>query len=121
MYVLQYVIVYERKEFHGGYTDDLNTLENLCKGGHANFFVSPQIANPQILEIIPQSQARKFLRCAMVHKSQIRKFVMINPQIAFPQISLGPTPHEYRIRKFERKSVSDLDPHRFNSNIFLPT
>ncbi len=78
MFVLQYVIVYERKEFHGGCTDDLNILENLCKGGQANFFVSPQIANPQILELIPQSQVRKFLRCVMVHKSQIRKSQICN-------------------------------------------
>jgi hypothetical protein len=29
-----------------------------------NFFISPQIANPQILLLIPQSQILKFLRCA---------------------------------------------------------
>jgi hypothetical protein len=37
------------------------------------FFVSPQIANPEILRLIPQSQIRKFLRCARPHKkSQIQ-------------------------------------------------
>jgi hypothetical protein len=38
------------------------------------FFANPQIANSEILRLIPQSQ--------------IRKFVMINPQIANPQSSL---------------------------------
>jgi hypothetical protein len=28
----------------------------ICKAGHADFFVSPQIANTQILGLIPQSQ-----------------------------------------------------------------
>jgi hypothetical protein len=37
------------------------------------FFVGPQIANPQILELIPQSQIRTFLMGA-------------SPQIANPQI-----------------------------------
>ncbi len=43
------------------------------KGGHANFVGSPQIANPQILGLISQSQTRIFLRCA-------------SPQIVNPQI-----------------------------------
>jgi len=43
------------------------------QNGRANFFVSPQLAYPQILGLIPQSQIRKFLRCA-------------SPQIAKPQI-----------------------------------
>ncbi len=38
------------------------------------FFVSPQI-----LGLIPQSEIRKFFRCA---SPQIRKIVMINPQIS---------------------------------------
>ncbi len=54
------------------YTDQLL----LSKDGHAHFFVSPQI-----LGLIPQSQVRKFLSCAS-RKSQISKFVMINPQIS---------------------------------------
>jgi hypothetical protein len=117
-----WLYVYERKEFHGGCTDDLNILENLCKGGHANFSVSPQFANPQILELFPQSQVRKFFRCVMVHKSQIRKFVMINPQIADPQISLVSHSTNIESANLQGKgSVSDPDPHRFTSNIFLPT
>ncbi len=38
-----------------------------------NLFKGPQIANPQILGLIPQLQINKFLRCA-------------SPQIANPQI-----------------------------------
>jgi hypothetical protein len=57
----------------------------LNKGGHAIFFVSPQSANLQILGLIPQSQVRKFLRCASPHR-KIRKFGMINPQIANSRI-----------------------------------
>jgi hypothetical protein len=42
------------------------------------FFVIPQIANPQILWLTPQ--------ISEVYTSpQIRKFVMVNPQIANPQ------------------------------------
>jgi hypothetical protein len=43
------------------------------KGGRANFFVCPQIANPKILGLIPQSHNRKFLMCASLQ--------MANPQI----------------------------------------
>jgi hypothetical protein len=32
------------------------------RGGQANFFWSPQITNPQILWLIPQSKIRKFLK-----------------------------------------------------------
>jgi hypothetical protein len=46
------------------------------KVGTQNIFVSPQIANPQILGLIPQLQIGKILRCTSL---QIRKFVMINP------------------------------------------
>ncbi len=44
-------------------------------GGQANFCdESPQIANPQILGLIPQSQIRKFFFCLPVNKQlQIRK------------------------------------------------
>jgi hypothetical protein len=31
-------------------------MMQICKAGHADFFVSPQIANTQILGLIPQSQ-----------------------------------------------------------------
>ncbi len=52
------------------------------------FVVSPQIANPEILRLIPQWQIPKFLRCARPHKkSQIQKFVMIKPQVANLQIA----------------------------------
>jgi hypothetical protein len=54
--------------------------------GKLIFFVRPQIANPQIFGLIPQSQIRKFLRCS---GPQILKFVMINPTIVNPQIFLG--------------------------------
>jgi hypothetical protein len=45
----------------------------IIKGGHGNFFVCPQNANPQVLGLIPQSKISKLLRCA-------------NPQIANLQI-----------------------------------
>ncbi len=54
------------------------------------FLVSPQTANLPIFELIPQSQIRKFLRCASL---QIRKFVMMNPQISkfpwFPNLQIA--------------------------------
>jgi hypothetical protein len=43
-----------------------------AKVGTQIIFVSPQIANPQILGLIPQLKIRKFLKCA-------------SPQIANPQ------------------------------------
>ncbi len=74
--------------------------------GKQIFFVSPQMANPQILGLTPQSQVPKFLKYASlqianpqicntysanpkyanllgvpVRKWQIRKFAMIIPQI----------------------------------------
>ncbi len=48
-------------------------LSFYIKGEHANFCVSPQITDPQILGLVPQLQIRKFLRCA-------------SPQISNPQI-----------------------------------
>ncbi len=55
---------------------------HFCIGGQANFFLSPQIANSQILWLNPLSQIRKFLGVP-VRKSQIA-----NPQIfiIIPQI-----------------------------------
>ncbi len=51
------------------------------KGGQENFFVSPQIANPQILGLILQSQIRNFWGVS-VRKSQIRELQNIyGPQI----------------------------------------
>ncbi len=56
------------------------------KGGHAKFFCySANIPNPEILGLIPQSQIRKFPRCAspqipnlpmnwLIRKKHIRKF-----------------------------------------------
>jgi hypothetical protein len=51
-----------------------------------------------------------------VQKSQIRKFVMINPQIENPQFPWSPSPH---LRKFGKSSVSDPEPHWFASSIFF--
>jgi hypothetical protein len=80
----------------------------LTKGGNANFFVGPQIANPQILGLIPQSQIRKFLRCAspQIANPQI---CYVNPQISLvsslqiadPQICMGKG----------KSSIFDPDPH----------
>jgi hypothetical protein len=56
-------------------------------------FFSPQIANPQILRLIPQSQISKYLWCS-------------SPQITNPKISM------------EKGIVSDPDPHWFASNKF---
>jgi hypothetical protein len=55
------------------------------KDGHANFFVNPQIKNPQILGLIPQSQMknRKFVRKKAVFLIQIR--------IGLPLIFILPT------------------------------
>ena len=47
---------------------------NYQEGGRVNVFLSPHIANPEILGLNPQSQIRKFLRYA-------------SPQITNPQIS----------------------------------
>ncbi len=65
-------------------------------------FVSPQIANLQILGLIPQSQIRKFMRCAspQITNPQIVCLVY-SPQIANPQICK------------DKSSVSYLDPHWF--------
>jgi hypothetical protein len=59
-----------------------NNLSNK-KGGTHFFWVSPQIANPQILGLIPQS---RFAKPQVSEVLPVRKFVMINPQILNPQI-----------------------------------
>jgi hypothetical protein len=74
------------------------------------FFVCLQIANPQILGFIPQSQILKFLRRA-------------SPQFANPQISLVSQPTNRKSANpqicKEKNNVSDPDPHWFASNIFF--
>jgi hypothetical protein len=87
------------------------------KGGHANYFFTPQIANPRILGLIPQSKIRKFLRCA-------------SPQIANPQICndysvnrksaniLGVPDRKSQIRKFASKTAAFLI--QIYSTIFFP-
>ncbi len=52
---------------------EILTFGNISKVCMQICFLSPQIAYPQILGLIPQSQIHKFPRCA-------------NPQIANPQI-----------------------------------
>jgi hypothetical protein len=67
-----------------------------------------KICKPQIRKFLGSFRNQKSakLRGVPVQKSQIHKFVIINPQIANPQIC-------------KRKSnVSDPDPHLFASNIF---
>ncbi len=56
------------------------TADRVGKGKH--FFIRPQIANPQILGLIPQSKIRKFLRYS---GPQIRKGFFL--QIEYPQIT----------------------------------
>jgi hypothetical protein len=50
-----------------------------------------------------------------VRKSEIRKFLMINPLIGNPQISLVSQSANLQ----EKISVSDLDPHWSASNIYI--
>jgi hypothetical protein len=54
--------------------------------GMQNFFVSLQIANPQILASFDNHKSANFLRVP-VRKLQIRKIVMINPQISSSQFA----------------------------------
>ncbi len=52
-----------------------------------DFFSSPQIAYPQIIELIPQLQIRTFLRCVRSRKQithKICNFCMIIPQLSKP-------------------------------------
>ncbi len=80
-------------------------------------FFSPQTANLQILELIPQSQIPKFLRCASL---QIRKFVIINPQIRkfpwFPNLQIS------NLQIFKEKTVFLFQIHTGFCNIifYLP-
>ncbi len=80
------------------------------------FFVNPQTANLQILELISQSQIRKFLRCASM---QIRKFVMINSQIRkfpwFPNLQIA------NLQIFLEKTVFLFQIHIGFIVLFLPT
>ncbi len=50
------------------------------------FFInkSPQIANPQVLGLIPKSQIRKLLGCASQLSKNLQTYI-VNPQIANPQ------------------------------------
>ncbi len=82
-----------RSNHHWRYTVDRTSydvnkliLNNLRKhkDGHAVFFV---ISQSQIRKFLRWAQIRKFLRWASP-KSQVRKLVLINPQIANLQISL---------------------------------
>jgi hypothetical protein len=68
-----------------------------------NFFISPQIANPHILGLFPQSQISEVCQSA---NRKSATCVMINPQNAKLQIFKG------------KSSVSDPDPLWFTSNIF---
>ncbi len=68
------------------------------------YFVSAQISNPQILGLILQSQSANFWGVP-VRKSQIRKFVMINPQIAYPQISLVFQPANRKPANLKKKET----------------
>jgi hypothetical protein len=93
-----------------------STSQALKVGTHI-LFVSPQIANLQILGLIPQSQSQ----ISEVCQSANDKFVMINPQVANQQISLVYQQHiaNPQICK-EKSSVSDPCPQWFAFNIFLP-
>ena len=74
------------------------------KAGKLIFLVSPQIAN----SLIPQSQ--------------IRKFVMIYPQIKTPLISLVSQSAIRKSGNLQKNSASDPDPHWLASNtVLLPT
>ncbi len=57
----------------------------ISKGGQANFFLSPQIVNSQILVLILLSQIRKYLRYASPQIANLQIF-MNNPEIANPLI-----------------------------------
>jgi hypothetical protein len=78
------------------------------------FFVSPQIANPQIFGLIPQAQICTFLRCA-------------SPQIANPKICanrkttnfLVVPVHKSQICKFARKQTVFLIQIRIGLPLIL--
>jgi hypothetical protein len=75
--------------------------------GAQTFFVSPQLANPQIRGLLPQSQIRKFLRCA---SPQIAKPKICNEQFANHKSTnfFGVPVRKSQIRKFARKKAMFL-------------
>ncbi len=74
------------------------------KVGSQIYFVSRQIATPQIIGLIPHSQIHKFWGVT-VRKSKIQKFAMINPQIANHPKFLWCPVRTSQIRKFARKKA----------------
>jgi hypothetical protein len=70
----------------------------LLKVGRQTFFVSSQIANPQILGLIPHKSAN-FLGVP-VRKTQIRNYFTVSPQIANPQISSVFQPAHHKFANF---------------------
>ncbi len=64
----------------------------ICEGGHTHFFSSPQIANPQILGLIPQLKIRKFLKCAspQIANPQIATFAKKIADLRFAELICGP-------------------------------
>jgi hypothetical protein len=58
--------------------------DSLSEVGKANFLISPQIANLQIIELIPLSQICKFLW--VIRKSQICKFLQNNAQLCLKTV-----------------------------------
>jgi hypothetical protein len=64
------------------------------KGGKENLFANPQITNPQILGSFLNHKSANFW------SAPVRKFVMINPQIAN---FLGDSVRKSQILKFARK------------------
>jgi hypothetical protein len=66
--------------------------------GRQTFFASSQIANPQILGLIPHKSAN-FLGVP-VCSSQIRYYSMASPQIANLQISLVFQPANHKAANF---------------------
>jgi hypothetical protein len=55
-------------------------VRNKCKGGHANFFVRPQITNLQILS----AKASPNISEVPVRKSPIRKFARGKSSVSDP-------------------------------------
>jgi hypothetical protein len=86
-----------KQKFHSRVTSQINHQRWVGTGhwavGTQILLFIPQIANPQILELIPQSQICQFLRCA-------------SPQITNTQ-------------SCKEKSISDPDLHWFAFNIIF--
>jgi hypothetical protein len=102
-------LVYEHSGLYYGFI--------FTKGGHADFFLCPKIANPQNLGLIPQSQIRKLLSCAspQLTNPQICNDLYANRKYAnFLHVQF----HKTQIGK-EKSNVSDPDPHWFASNTFF--